>query len=44
LPRPLVDHRYNTPARGVDDQQRAKGIVKAAEGKRLTYKPLVGRS
>jgi transposase-like protein len=40
------DYRYNTRSRlGVDDQERTRGIVKAAEGKRLTYKPLVsGRS
>ena len=30
-------------ARGVDDQERSKGIVKAAEGKRLSYRPLVKR-
>jgi hypothetical protein len=27
----------------VNDQERAAGIIKTAEGKRLTYKPLVGR-
>lgn len=38
------DRRYNTrSARGVNDQERAAGIVKTAEGKRLTYKPLVHR-
>ena len=38
------DYRFNTRSRlGVNDQQRAKGIVRAAVGKRLTYKPLVGR-
>jgi transposase-like protein len=38
------DYRYNTRSRlGVDDQERTRGIVKAAEGKRLSYKPLVGR-
>jgi transposase-like protein len=38
------DYRYNTRSRlGVDDKERAKGIVKGAEGKRLSYRPLVGR-
>jgi transposase-like protein len=38
------DRRYNErSARGVSDQARTAGIVKSAEGKRLTYKPLVGR-
>jgi len=39
------DRRWNTrSARGVDDGQRAAIIVKAGEGKRLTYKPLVKRA
>jgi transposase-like protein len=33
-----VDFRYNR--RRIGDQERAAAIVKAAEGKRLTYKPL----
>ena len=37
------DYRYNTRSKlGMDDQQRARGIVRGAAGKRLTYKPLVG--
>jgi hypothetical protein len=36
------DRRHNTrSARGVNDQERAAGIVKTAVGKRLTYRPLV---
>jgi transposase-like protein len=39
------DRRYNErAAQGVNDQERAAGIVKSAEGKRLTYKPLVRRA
>jgi transposase-like protein len=38
------DHRYNTRSKlGVEDQERTAGIVKATEGKRLSYRPLVGR-
>lgn len=38
------DHRYSTRSKlGVEDQERTAGIIKAAEGKRLRYKPLVGR-
>ena len=38
------DRRYNTrSALGVDDQARTAGIIRTAEGKRLTYRPLVRR-
>src|SRR5439155_11685542 len=46
LPRYLgeFDMRYNTrTVRGITDGQRAILAVKGAAGKRLTYRPLVGR-
>jgi transposase-like protein len=34
------DHRYNNrKALGIEDEQRAVGMVKGAKGKRLTYRP-----
>jgi hypothetical protein len=36
------DYRYNTRSKlGVEDQERTVGIIKGAEGKRLSYRPLV---
>jgi transposase-like protein len=38
------DMRYNTrTSRGVDDAERMRRAVSGAAGKRLTYRPLVGR-